>query len=327
MPKKLPKKQDVFVTVVLIADSESEAFAKRVKEAATILKKQYANYELLVINNGLIKQEKDSVIKLLPVVPCIRFIDLVKPTDIDTALFAGIEASIGDYVCLVYNTDPLKLIPKFVDKNAHYDVVFGTVKNIKRKSAFESVGAKLFYKYTTRVLGISFPADSTYFISLSRTAVNSLTRLERKARHVRHLARIVGFSSEKIEYELPPGTQYFPRREGGLVVRAIDMVASYSSHPLRFLSYVGLFASVVNIVYAVYVLVVNFARDDIARGWTTLSLQSAVMFFLLFLILAVISEYIGRVLVETRREPAYYIKNEYSSTISVADEMRMNVTK
>jgi len=80
-------------------------------------------------------------------------------------------------------------------------------------------------------------------------------------------------------------------------------------------------------VYAVYVVVVNLSNREIERGWTTQSLQSSAMFFILFIILAALSEYIGKILVETQQEPPYHIMQELSSTISVADETRVNVTK
>src|SRR5699024_7839350 len=105
------------------------------------------------------------------------------------------------------------------------------------------------------------------------------------------------------------------------------MIAGYSNHPLRALSYLGIFAGLLNVIYAVYVVLINISRIDVEKGWTTLSLQSSIMFFILFMILAVLCEYIGKILVESRNESPYHIMQELSSTISLADETRRNVAK
>jgi hypothetical protein len=96
---------------------------------------------------------------------------------------------------------------------------------------------------------------------------------------------------------------------------------------LRALTYFGIFASILNLIYAIYVLIINLSNINIEKGWTTLSLQSSLMFFIIFIIMAMLAEYIGQILEETRNEAPYHIKQELSSTISIADETRRNVTK
>jgi len=112
-----------------------------------------------------------------------------------------------------------------------------------------------------------------------------------------------------------------------LLAKAIELVSSNSDSPLRMISYLGIAASLLNVIYAIYVIFVNITRQNIEKGWTTLSLQSSLMFFILFLLLTMISEYIGKILVESRNDPPYNIMQELSSTISLADETRRNVTK
>jgi hypothetical protein len=146
-------------------------------------------------------------------------------------------------------------------------------------------------------------------------------------RHIRHLAKLIGFDSINLAYELPKDTVYTKSKRRDLVLKAFDMLSSYSSHPLRVLTYFGILAGLLNLVYAVYVVIVNLYSSDVAKGWTTLSLQSSIMFFILCIILAMLSEYIGKLLVDSRGEPPYHIMDELSSTISLADETRRNVTK
>jgi glycosyltransferase involved in cell wall biosynthesis len=323
----MSKLLNTFISAVLITDSETRKIQPRIVKTAKILKEHYANYEVIVIANGLPGDELAEIKKILPTVPCIRVIRLTRNESTDTAVYGGVEAAIGDHVCILYNNDPEALIPKFVTANQDKDIVFGVAKNLKRQSAFEVAGAKLFYWYNRRNVGVDIPAGSTYYMCLNRSAANALTRSNRNVRHIRHLAKIIGFDAANLEYELPEDTIYTRSKRRDLVLKALDMLSSYSSHPLRVLSYFGIIAGLLNLLYAFYVVIVNLYNHDVAKGWTTLSLQSSAMFFILFMILAVLSEYIGKILVDSRDEPPYHIMNELSSTISLADETRRNVTK
>lgn len=322
------KVSNIFVSVVLVADEYAEQTAVRVKDLAAMLRKRYANYEVLVVDNGLPLEQLDAIRKLLPKVACIRILRLSRSHDTDTAIFAGVEASIGDYVCTLYNADPITLVPEFLEKTKEHDIVFGIAANFKRKSVFEEWGARVLYWYSKRFLHINIPRGSTYFICMNRAAANALTRSGRFMRHIRHMAKRVGFHSTNYCYELPDDHDVYTHVGADtLWSRAIDLVSNYSNHPLRMVTYFGLLAGALNIFYAVYVVIVNLSEKNIERGWTTLSLQSSLMFFILFLIMALLAEYIGKILNETQQEPPYHIMQELSSAISVADETRRNVTK
>jgi polyisoprenyl-phosphate glycosyltransferase len=324
----MEKLSDIFVSVVYVVDEYVTGAADKTEQLAAILRKCYSNYEVLIIDNGLGHAELKALEALLPAVPCLRIIRLSRPHDIDTAIFAGVEASIGDFVCTVYNNDPVEKVPEFVEKAQEHDIVFGIARNLRRATKQEEIGARLFYWYSKRYLKIDVPNGSTYFIAMNRSAVNALTRSGRFMRHIRHMSKRVGFDVGNLSYDLPKGSQLYTHvRSNTLLARAVDLISNYSSHPLRALSYFGLFAGFVNILYAFYVVIINLSRDDIAQGWTTLSLQSSFMFFILFMILAVLAEYIGKILNETQHEPPYHIMKELSSTVSIADETRRNVTK
>ena len=324
----MKKVSDIFVSIVFVADSHADNAAAKVRNLSKVARGLYANYEVLIIDNGIDEKGVRDIEKLLPKVACLRMIRLSKNHAADTAIFAGIEASIGDFICILYDQDPPELVADFVDQAQSTDIVFGVARNLRRKSFFERVGAKVFYWYNKNFLKIDVPNGSTYFMCMNRSAANALTRSDRFMRHIRHMSKIVGFSHSVLEYDLPATARIYsydgaPR----LVSKAIDLISNYSSHPLRMVSYFGVFAGLLNIIYAVYVIIVNVSNPDIAKGWTTLSLQSSVMFFILFMILAVLAEYIGKILNETQHEPPYHIMREMSSTISIADETRRNVTK
>jgi glycosyltransferase involved in cell wall biosynthesis len=323
----MTKKINAFVSVILVADYHSKDSTNRVKKALDILRTKYDNYELVVVDNGISDPELKGLKLLLPEVSCLRILRFSKTEETDTAIFAGIEAAIGDFIVILYNTDPIKMIPKFVENNMSTDIVFGISNNMQKKTFFEKIGTTLFYWYSRKYMNIDIPPGSTYYMSLNRSAANALTKNNRVSRHIRQLATMVGFNTKNLKYDLPVKSVYSHAKKRDLVAKALNLASGYSGQPLRFVSFLGVLAALLNLFYAVYVVAVGLSLTGVARGWTTLSLQSSIMFFLLFILIAVLAEYIGKILVESRKEPAYHIMQELSSTISIADETRRNVTK
>src|SRR5438105_2405397 len=95
----------------------------------------------------------------------------------------------------------------------------------------------------------------------------------------------------------------------------MGIIVTNSTHPLRFVSWLGLFGGTLNVLYVGYVAAIYLFKKDVAAGWTTLSLQTAGMFFFVFLILVILSEYIGRILEESKERPLYYVLEERNSSV------------
>ncbi len=108
---------------------------------------------------------------------------------------------------------------------------------------------------------------------------------------------------------------------------ALAVIVGNSTRPLRMVGWIALGASFLNLVYIGYVFAVRIFKTRVAEGWMTLSLQNAGMFLLLFLILAVVTEYVGRILDETRERPLYYIAEEANSSVMVPSAERRNVVR
>lgn len=325
----MSQKQDILVTVVSPVLGTAEVMAGFVEQTSTFLQEHYTNYELLLVDAGAEEPVMDSLSGLLKDLPCIRLIRLSAKANRDVMLFAGLEAAIGDYVIVMLpGSDPIRVIGDLVDTmRSGSDIVYGLSEIPTRRSPIAKLGANIFYWYGRKYLGLNIPPDSTYLVGLNRRSINALTRIKGRYRHVRHLTRQVGFKTSVYRYQPEP---IVPGVERGLwesVRLAKEIVVSYSQHPLRMVSTLGLVVSGVNLLYALYAIGNYLFNQRVSEGWTTLSLEMAVMFFFLFLMLSVICEYLGRVLEETRAQPAYHIMEELSSTVLVADATRRNVQK
>jgi glycosyltransferase involved in cell wall biosynthesis len=320
----VPVREDTFVTVVAVVDEHTTAVVDLTRDAQTLLNSRYANYELVLVDNGLTSEQLIGLVDQLHVLPCIRIIRLSRRYSADTAIFAGLEAAIGDYVVVMtLGVDPVSAVPEVVTLNAAgHDIVQGLSTQRPVGGALTRFGRSMFYRYNRSRLGIDIPVDATNLVGLTRRAVNSLTNVSRNHRYLRHLIRHIGF--RVVDYRYAPDTAMLQR--SGLVREAVEMISSYSTHPLRMVTIAGVLAAGVNLLYAVYVVAVNIFSPSVERGWTTTSLQLSLMFIIISVILAVQSEYIGRILTESRREPSYFVTEELESDTLLSDLGRRNVS-
>ena len=69
-------------------------------------------------------------------------------------------------------------------------------------------------------------------------------------------------------------------------------------------------------------------KDDVANGWASMSLQICGLFFLVCIILAVMSEYILQILEATTHHPRYHIASQqHSGTMQISRERNVVETR
>lgn len=320
-----PTRRDVFVSVVAVVDHTIADIRETISRAHAVLSAAYTNFEIVLVDNGMDASQLVTVRDVLHEIPCVRVQRLSRHFAYDTAIFSGIESAIGDFVVVLEaDRDPIENVTDIVSRlEAGSDIVQGISTGRGGGSPAERCGRSIFYWYNRRALGVVIPSRATYFTGFTRRSVNSLLSSDRQFRYLRHLMRHIGYSIEDFAYS-PQGSG----RSRGVMAGArdaVEMITSYSLRPLRIVAIGGVGVAALNLLYALYVLVTFLAADGVERGWTTTNLQLSVMFFFLFLFLAVVSEYIGRMLAEARREPAYFIMEELASDRLIADEGRRNI--
>lgn len=327
-PTPLRDREDIFVSVVAVLDASTRGVESFVRALDEEVGRRYANYEVLLVDNGVSVAELIELRSLLTQLPCIRVLRLSRRFSIDNAVFAGIEAAIGDYLVVLNPAhDPATAIAKVVRllRESDVDIVQGLSTVPLGSTWLGGLTRRFFYWYNRRFLGVDIPTRATQLTGLTRRAVNSLTATTRSHRYLRHLIRHVGYQISDLHY-LPLEGPSRKRSVRSDYVEAVEMISSYSTHPLRVVTIMCAGAAFINLLYAVYVLGLSVLVGGVVEGWTTTSLQLSLMFFTIGIVLAVQSEYIGRILAETRHEPSYVIMEEVESETLIADLERRNVS-
>lgn len=321
-------KIDVFVSVVAPLQNDQGSVAAFVSELLPILCQHYTNYELLLVDDGSEDGTVDEVQKLLTQEQCLRLIRLSRRFGLEVAITAGLESAIGDFVVVMLpETDPPALIPEMVARCRNgLGIVNGVSSEPRRRSFCGNLLASLFHWYLRRFLGIDLVPNSKHFRVLSRQAINAATQIKGQYRQLRLLASTIGFKKYNFVYQ--PIHRTGRQEITSLwteIGEGIDLLVLNSIHPLRFVSILGLLGGTLNLLYLGYVVLIFLFKSDVMPGWTTLSLQHGIMFFLIFVILSVVCEYIGRILDSSREQPLYFVLDEKNSSVLLSDATRRNI--
>ena len=304
-----------FVSVVAPVANGGGYVAAFVADCLAVLRANFRDFELIVIDDASADNTADRVTALLAGHPELRLVRLARRFGPDVAFVAGLDTAIGDTMILMRpEWDPPAEIPAMVARAAGPGVVTG-IDAGKTEGMLSRPLRKAFHAYTNRTLGLCYPPHGTTFQALSRAAASAVVRTRAKRPTFPVLASQVGFGGATHPYTptLRPGAK--PAR--GLLTkvdRGLTVVVSSSTSPLRAVSLMGVGAAALNLMYAAFVVGVNVVSGHVAEGWTTLSLQISVMFFFVFLVLVVVCEYVGRTLGEATDRPLYHVQDERSGS-------------
>ena len=109
--------------------------------------------------------------------------------------------------------------------------------------------------------------------------------------------------------------------------KGFDLLFSTSAKPLRIITLMSLSISILNVIYALYVVLILVVKDDVATGWASMSLQISGLFFLVCIILAVMSEYVLQILEATTQHPRYHIAAQrHSGMMQIARDRNVIAT-
>jgi glycosyltransferase involved in cell wall biosynthesis len=321
------RNNELLVSVSAVLPRQAQQVGERIEKALETLSKAYEFYELLLVDSGSTVEVQDQVLELQQRLPNVRLLRLSRCYSREVAIAAALDHCIGDYVVTMdLMNDPAELIPILVTKAAAgFDAVVAECQDRPRRFLEYALSAPV-YRLTSRILGFTLHPDESYFRVFSRRLVNSIVRIRSRNRYLSCLNGIVGFQRCSVVYHQDTSsTQDNFGRVMKQLLAVTDILVSNSAAPLRLAALLGFMASLANIAYLFYILVVSLIKQHVAEGWITTSLTQTTMFLLVFLILSILSEYVARILDETKEQPLYFVEFEASSTVSSSAGNRLNI--
>ncbi len=307
------------VSIVISVYNEQESifdFSNQLMEA--LLSIQHAS-EIIWVNDGSLDESKSIICQVIEQHKQYehRVVDLTRNFGHEAAMIAGIDHASGDFIiCMdADGQHPPAEIGKMIQEAQNGFEIVNMVRESKReKGSGINTLSGLFYPLFNKLSDYRFEENASDFFLISHRVAEALrTTFRERNRFLRGYIQIMGFDKTTCAYSAPKrtaGTSKYSKRK--LFQLAIAAISSFSKKPLYFaLAVSGIFASL-SLVLAAYSVYMFFLGDHPPSGYTTLVVFMSVCFTMVYLILAIMSIYIGFSFDEVKDRPIYLVKESKS---------------
>ena len=272
------------------------------------------SFEILFVNDGS-KDHTLSVIKDLAKKDSnIKFISFSRNFGKESAIYAGLENSTGDYVVIMDADlqDPpslLKEMYKAVTEDK-YDAVGTRRVNRKGEPIIRSFFAKLFYKIINKMTPFEMVDGARDFVFMKRVVVEAILSLKEYNRYSKGLFSFVGFDVKWLEYQnvqRVAGTTKWSFWK--LTKYALEGITAFSTTPLLISSGIGILFCAISFIMILVIIFKTIILGDPTSGWPSLACIIFMVSGLQMFSLGIIGQYLSKTYLEVKKRPLYFIKD------------------
>lgn len=271
-------------------------------------------FEFIFVNDGS-RDKTLSVLKdLAQKDNRVKYISFSRNFGKESAMYAGLEHSIGDYVAIMDADlqDPPSLLPDMVSAITKEGFDCAATKRSTRKGEppIRSFFARMFYRLINHISRTELVDGARDFRLMSRQMVNSILSLGEYNRFSKGIFGWVGYKTKWFEY------QNIKRVAGStkwsfwnLFIYSIEGIVAFSTAPLAISSLIGIIFCLISIVMICIIIAKTIILGDPVAGWP--STICLIMFIggLQLFCMGIIGQYLAKTYLETKKRPIY-IKHE-----------------
>lgn len=304
-------KKEKLISAVIACYNDAQAIPIMYERLIKTFRKIKCKYEIIFVNDGSPDNTNEVLEKLCSKDKNVKAIIHSRNFSSQNAFTSGMINSSGDAIVLLDGDlqDPPELILDFYSEwQKGYDVVYG-VRHNREGSKILNFFYRLFYRVFNKLSYVNIPLDAGDFSLMDRNVVNAINNIPETERFIRGLRAWVGFSQIGVPYKRPErmfgkSTNNFRKN----INWAKKGIFSFSFVPLELISYLSYFVVFFSFIGIIFYILYYFIYPTAPKGWTTITLLILFMGGVQLLSLSFISEYIGKILDETKKRPKYIIK-------------------
>jgi len=300
----------VGVSIVMPVCNEEGNLYKIYAEILKQMDKEQS-FEFVFVDDGSTDQSWEIIKSLSKNDNRIRGIRFSRNFGHQYALYAGLMNSRGDAV-ITMDADlqhPPSVIPQLLDEWHKGSNIVNTLRIDQKKISFMKKNTSwLFYKIFSFLSGVEMGPGTSEFRLLDRQVVNELLKFNESGIFLRGLVHWVGFSNVKIPYQCQDRysgtTKYSVYKMCKFAWRGIT---SFSIVPLRIGIFIGIMTSLFAFYKLIEVVYLKLFTDRLVPGYGTTVGLISLLFGILFILIGILGEYVGRILSEVRGRPRYIV--------------------
>jgi len=274
-------------------------------------------HQLVLIDDG----SRDATVERIltwqaqhPEAP-LTLLELTRNFGKEAAMLAGLDYVAGRCEAAVLIDSDLQHPPELIEAmvaewRAGAEVVTAVRDDRDQESRLKVASASWFYRVFNRLVdSIQLQEGAGDYRLLDAPVVEALIRLRESSRFSKGLLPWTGYRSVELPYQrvsrVGGTTSWSPLKLFGY---AFDGIFSFSVLPLKVWSVIGASVSLLSLIYALVIVLDTLLTGVDVPGYATLSVAILFLGGIQLIGIGVLGEYIGRIYVEAKARPHYFIR-------------------
>ena len=203
--------------------------------------------------------------------------------------------------------DDINAMDEMVDEYlSGAEIVYGVRSKRETDTFFKRFTAESFYKLM-KWMGADTVFNHADYRLVSSRALKEFSNFKEVNIFLRGMFPLVGFKSTCVYYERHEriaGESHYPLKK--MLALAFDGITSLSIRPIRLITGLGVFISLVAFALIVYALV-SYFTGNVVSGWASSLIVTCFLGGIQLISLGVIGEYVGKIYMETKARPRFII--------------------
>lgn len=302
------------LSIVIPAYYEEGNLERLYSELTQVLDPLHLSWEIIFSDDGSRDKTWQAIESLHQRDSRVKGIRLSRNFGHQYALFAGLAQAKGAGV-ISMDADlqhPPEVIPELVAEWQKGNRIVYTIRlDQENISFFKKTTSRFFYKILSFLSGVNLQSGMADFRLMDRQVVKSILQLQEEGLFLRGLVQWVGYPTASVKFQC---RDRFSGRSQYTLKKMINLawtgVTSFSIVPLRIGIFLGVLTSLAAFGELTYAVYSKLFTQTAVPGWASAVSILSILFGILFILVGLLGEYIGRILVEVRRRPRFLISEE-----------------
>lgn len=320
------------LSIVVPCYNEQEVlplFYDKITEVMAGMKSEHPelDYEVVFINDGSKDKTLEGLRKYARMDERIRYISFSRNFGKEAGMFAGLEASKGDYI-VVMDADlqhPPELLPEMYSYVSSGEYDCATTRRVDRdgESKVRSWFARKFYQIMNKISQTEIVDGAQDYRFMTRQMVDAILSMREYNRFSKGIFSWVGFRTKYIEIknvERAAGTTAWSF--WGLFKYSLEGIVAFSTAPLAIASLLGIISCAIAVIMAIVTVVQKLAFGNPTSGYPTIVCLILLFGGLQLFTTGILGQYLAKTYMECKNRPIYLVQ-ETEKDLSKTDSESM----
>lgn len=306
--------ENKLISIVVPCYNEQDTFPIFYEEIRNVIAKMpNYDFELIFVNDG----SKDRTLTFCKEFASqdkrIKYISFSRNFGKEAALYAGLQAANGDYVCTmdIDLQDPPSLLPEMIKaiEEENYDSVATRRVSRKGEPPIRSFFARMFYKLINKISKTEIVDGARDFRLMTKQFADSVLELKEYNRFSKGLFSWVGYKTKWLEYENV-------KRAAGetkwsfwkLLLYSIEGIIAFSTAPLAIGTFLGLLFCAIAFLAIIFIIAKTILFGDPVAGWPSMVCCMLFIGGIQLFCMGISGQYLSRMYLEVKNRPQYIVK-------------------